>query len=236
MRCIFCKSDSSTSKSREHIIPESLGNVNSFLPPGLVCDKCNNYFSREVEKPLLDSHYFRDLRFQMSVPSKKNKIPSIKGMHVQSMTQVELSKESGCSDIGIDIIESKNAAHARQVIRNSQRGTFVLPMPPMPEGHLIARFLAKVGLEALASKIFPMGDINELIDMKQLDDLRSYARRGSLGEVILITESEEYYIVVAIFGVEFALNLGSRCIENYYEWLRKHNAKSPLYVPKGSSC
>jgi hypothetical protein len=200
----------------------------------------------------------------MSVPSKKKKIPSIKGIHVQSLAQVELSKEPDCSDIGIDIIESKDAAHVRKFIRNSRRGTFVFPMPPMPEGHLVARFLAKVGLEALASRIFPMGDINELINMEQLDDLRAYARRGILGEVwpyscrtiypydqvfvdepgdvfealneydILITESEEYYIIVAIFGVEFALNLGGRSIESYHEWLRKHNAKSPLYVPKDS--
>ena len=50
MRCIFCKQDSSNSKNVEHIIPESLGSTKHILGKGIVCDKCNNYFSREVEK------------------------------------------------------------------------------------------------------------------------------------------------------------------------------------------
>ena len=48
MRCIFCKKDSLDSKSIEHIMPESLGNVNHILQPGVVCDECNNYFARKV--------------------------------------------------------------------------------------------------------------------------------------------------------------------------------------------
>lgn len=63
MRCIFCKVNSSNSKTVEHIIPESLGNTEHILRPGIVCDKCNNYFAREVEKPLLDTQYFIQARF-----------------------------------------------------------------------------------------------------------------------------------------------------------------------------
>jgi hypothetical protein len=55
MRCIFCKNDSSNSKSVEHIIPESLGNTTRTLPKGVVCDTCNNYFARKVEKPFLEA-------------------------------------------------------------------------------------------------------------------------------------------------------------------------------------
>lgn len=62
MRCIFCKNDSGNSTSCEHIIPESLGNTTQILPPGVVCDKCNNYFSRKVEKPFLETQGIRDLR------------------------------------------------------------------------------------------------------------------------------------------------------------------------------
>ena len=43
--CMFCHKDSSSSKSVEHIIPESFGNKHHYLPKGYVCDKCNNYFS-----------------------------------------------------------------------------------------------------------------------------------------------------------------------------------------------
>ncbi len=53
MRCIFCKNDSSSSRSVEHIMPESIGSKKRVLPCGVVCDKCNNYFARKVEEPVL---------------------------------------------------------------------------------------------------------------------------------------------------------------------------------------
>ncbi|WP_414849776.1 HNH endonuclease [Kosakonia quasisacchari] len=55
MKCIFCKMESTSSKSVEHIIPESLWNTKNILPAGIVCDKCNNYFSRKVEKPFIST-------------------------------------------------------------------------------------------------------------------------------------------------------------------------------------
>ncbi|NWK46435.1 HNH endonuclease [Ralstonia pickettii] len=48
MRCIFFKEDPSTSRSVEHIVPESLGSPDHVLPVGAVCDGCNQYFSRKV--------------------------------------------------------------------------------------------------------------------------------------------------------------------------------------------
>ena len=35
-------------KSEEHIIPKSLGNDELILPKGIICDKCNNYFSTNI--------------------------------------------------------------------------------------------------------------------------------------------------------------------------------------------
>jgi hypothetical protein len=80
MRCIFCKSDASSSTSREHIIPESLWNTKQVLPAGVVCDKCNNYFSREVEKPFLQSPAISALRFHEALPSKRGIIPPMLGL------------------------------------------------------------------------------------------------------------------------------------------------------------
>jgi hypothetical protein len=80
MRCIFCRNNSNGSRSVEHIIPESLGNRRHVLPPGVVCDRCNNYFAREVEKPLLESPSVRFLRFHQALESKKGKVPSIPGV------------------------------------------------------------------------------------------------------------------------------------------------------------
>lgn len=39
MRCLFCKADSSTSRSREHIVPESFGNTEQALKTdNALCD------------------------------------------------------------------------------------------------------------------------------------------------------------------------------------------------------
>ena len=76
MRCIFCKHDSSTSVSVEHIVPESLGNIDHVLPVGVVCDGCNQYFARKVERQLLESPIFRLLRANMAIPNKRGRIPA----------------------------------------------------------------------------------------------------------------------------------------------------------------
>ncbi len=49
---------------------------------------------------------------------------------------------------------------------------------------------------------------------------------------VLRTPSSEYYIVLAIFGVEFALNLGGRELDGYRIWLEEHAYASPLYTVK----
>jgi hypothetical protein len=41
-RCIYCLSETGPFTSEEHIMPESLGNYDTFLPKGFVCDPCNN--------------------------------------------------------------------------------------------------------------------------------------------------------------------------------------------------
>ena len=58
--CVKCAS--TQSRSVEHIISEALGNIEHVLPPGVVCDTCNNYFARKVEGPLLETHWFRHAR------------------------------------------------------------------------------------------------------------------------------------------------------------------------------
>ncbi|TQI66816.1 HNH endonuclease [Clostridium sp. KNHs216] len=79
MRCLFCKQDSSNSKSVEHIIPESLGNTTSILPKGVICDKCNNYFARKVEQPFMESIDILTLRFREAIPDKRGLVPPING-------------------------------------------------------------------------------------------------------------------------------------------------------------
>jgi hypothetical protein len=46
-------------------------------------------------------------------------------------------------------------------------------------------------------------------------------------------DSSEFYFVVAIFGVEYSINLGGNSMDGYYRWLEINKGKSPLYVDEG---
>jgi len=124
---------------------------------------------------------------------------------------------------------------------------------------VVTRFIGKIGLEVLTSRVLAVeGWEIDIIDNPQLDELRDHVRRGFPSAIwpmsyrriypaekefidrlevyqvlheydILLIEGDEYFIVVAIFGVEYALNLGGRSIEGYERWLKKNDGKSLLY-------
>ena len=73
-KCLFCGRDTTNCKSVEHIIPESLGNIELILPKGVVCDKCNNYFANEIESKVLSIQSFKDLCFFEFIPNKKGRL------------------------------------------------------------------------------------------------------------------------------------------------------------------
>jgi len=258
MRCLFCKQDSSDSRSREHIIPESLGNVDHVLPAGVVCDRCNNYIARKIEKPILDSVYYRELRFHHAIPNKRDRFPLLDGFHPQSLTRVQV--ERSLTD-GLFVSAHSETAEEQwvQSMLANQNGTLIFPIGQPPNDYQISRLIGKIGLEVLAQRALPVtGGLDEIIDKPELDDLRAYVRNGSTKFVwpvsrrriyraesvfsknevayqvlheykILTTSENEYYIVVAIFGEEFALNLGGPEIDGYLKWLEQNDNTSPLY-------
>ena len=58
----------------------------------------------------------------------------------------------------------------------------------------------------------------------------TYGRHQILHEYdILVTDAGEYFVVVAIFGLEYAINLGGPELDGYCEWLKSNDGKSPLY-------
>lgn len=103
------------------------------------------------------------------------------------------------------------------------------------------------------------GSNDELVDKIELDELRRYMRVGlpkivwpvgvrriyppdfafaepdgpsyqTLHEFsVLITPASEYYAVVAIFGVEYVINLGGPELDGFNEWLKRNANRSPLY-------
>jgi hypothetical protein len=261
MRCIFCKSPSATSKAVEHIIPESLGNTTQILPPGIVCDSCNNYFAGKVEKPFLEHSAISLLRFNQGVPSKRGRIPPADGVLAPGHPVRLWKHVKGPFKGSVDL-----PPEAFSQVLNSSEGVIVFPAEaPSPDGPLVSRFLAKVAVEAIAQRLcsVPHGQ-QYLVDEQQFDAIRDHARRGTpttwpfhvrriyeadrrwmdaSGDSvqlvheydILITDANEWYFVLALFGLEFAINIGGPDIDLYVRWLDQHGGVSPLYWGKNSS-
>lgn len=252
-RCIFCRNDSSSSRSIEHIIPESLGNTTAILPRGIVCDVCNNYFARKVEAPFLESALVRSLRFDQRLQNKKGRVPKIEGV-IRPDIPAELCyfPERGQTSIGIppELFPYLN--------QHPFEAYFPLGGPP-PSDRIVSRFFAKIALESLARRYAPYpAGLAYLCDERQLNPLREHARRGhiedwpvhirvlyppesaileneELRQVVhesdfLVTPWDEWFHVVVIFGTEFTINIGGPEIDGYLRWLQGSGGVSPLYI------
>lgn len=181
MQCIFCHKDSNNSRSIEHIIPESLGNEDHFLPKGYVCDECNNYFAVKIEKQLLAQPYFRSMRFRNDIRTKKKR--HVKEIMIFPGVMRSCEVEMHNTDSGIifsfkdDLLfEQIKAGKTRQMISP------YLPEPEYPTA-IMSRFLAKCAYEYF---LYAMGKdkydlcVQEIMGNKAdvLKDLREYARYG----------------------------------------------------------
>jgi hypothetical protein len=224
MRCIFCKSRSKTSRSREHIVPESLGNKDYVLPRGWVCDKCNNYLARKVEAPFLDSVYGRNSRFEMQVENKKGVIPttlrtSISGGMSKSpclgYTTSRFIAKIGYEILAYttlnvpgsndEIVLNAGLDEIRNYVREGRPG-FVWPLHTRrlyPADHI---FRDETGLF-----------YESLHEWKMLGIPTS--RDGYL----------EFYAVMVIFGIEYVINLGGSVLDGYEKWLTDNSQRSHLY-------
>lgn len=254
MRCIFCKEPSDSCRSKEHIIPEALGNTEHLLPEGIVCDNCNSYFGRKIEGPLLGSIYFAHLRSRQRIMNKRNIVPPQRGWFPSARIVVKLQPEKDGSTSVQAACESDEAAFVKELL-SDESGSFYIPISGQIDKRLITRFLGKVGLEVLAQCLLQVDGWNEeLVEKRELDELRRYVRRNegtdwpvyerriyaenhlfdgcyqTLHEyTLLMTPRQEIYSVVCIFGMEYTINLGGRELDGYEAWLKCNDFKSPLY-------
>lgn len=184
MRCLFCKQDSSQSKSVEHIIPESLGNTTAILPKGVVCDKCNNYFARKVEQPFMESIDILTLRFREGIPNKRGLVPPINGF---SYGGIPVKVYNPFPRIPFFARKEKiiaiDAKHTN-ITKILQHGgiitsAFVDDMIPL-NTKTISRFVGKVAFESLAQRLSEHdGGLDHLIDQSSYDPIRNYVRFGN---------------------------------------------------------
>lgn len=263
MLCLFCRRLSDASRSVEHVVPESLGNSTHTLPAGVVCDACNNYFAREVEKPFLELPLVRRLRFEQRVPSKKGRVPGMSGTLGPGLTATFHAEGLGRSGGSLEVSDD-----GVRYLLSGGRGVLRIPFAvALPKGPILSRFLAKVALEALTLRL--AGDDPEqaaiawLAGEPQFDPIRDHARRGAtfdwpvhvrpiydadarwtdadgrayevLHEYdVLRTDADEYYFVLALFGLELVINYGAPQLDGFVAWIRANGGASPLYTGRNA--
>jgi len=259
MQCIFCKQDSSTSVSKEHIIPESLGNTKHILHRGIVCDKCNNYFARKVEKPILDSDYFTQARFHNFLANKRGLIPALENLVGPEGVNLGAFRDKNWMT-HLYPTNLKDESKFINYLRQNSCGNIYFPVASKVDAYLISRFLAKIALEILAFRVIPLpGWEDEVIFRNELDEIRNFSRYGDLKNKwefyerrlyeynhrftseggndyeilhefnLLYTKSQELLAVIVILGVEYTISLCNREINGYKKWLKENHYNSPLY-------
>jgi hypothetical protein len=258
MRCIFCRSDSAASRGVEHIIPEALGNIEHVLPRGVVCDACNNYFARKIEGPLLDTPWLRNVRSRHWIGNKRRRVPPMKGLVPGARMGADVWLDGSQLYFGA-ATEKQEAVLYDAIVTGAARRVYIIA-DRMTDTHLMSRFLAKVAVEVLAQQLMPIEGWEEpLIDDPQLDPIRRFARIGDqpsswpfsrrkiydeedvqrepksayqvLHEYMLLyTDSCELYLVLCLFGTEFAINFAGPETSGYERWLSEHGNRSPLYT------
>lgn len=178
MRCLFCKQDSSSTKSIEHIIPESLGNTTLILPRGYVCDKCNNYFARKVEKKFMDLDVVKLWRLYEKIPNKIGRMPAVECTFNDKKTQICI--EDSPLTLTFHIMNDS----VFNAIKNTKGGHLYIPVftdnTKFESNIYTSRLLAKIALEYWAYCLKDIeNSLNEIIDDVQYDLIRNYARLGT---------------------------------------------------------
>lgn len=132
--CIFCLSENENFSKIEHIIPESLGG-DEVLPKGLVCDKCNSYFGKEIENPVMTYSPLAFCRTFLCIQNKKGKFSKFNGFEFKMEGSQEFSPKIYLNHEKFERIKNQNE--------------FITIFPEESMGSLV-RLILKMGLEFLA--------------------------------------------------------------------------------------
>jgi hypothetical protein len=76
--CLYCKRESGSYTSEEHVVAEGLGNRELVLPKGVVCDKCNHEKLSTLDNTLIDFAPIKAIRTRHGIPSKTGALPKSK--------------------------------------------------------------------------------------------------------------------------------------------------------------
>jgi hypothetical protein len=141
-KCIFCKRTDRLFTSFEHIFPESLGNVELVLKPGVVCDICNNGILSRLDNHLVEFDAINFLRtLHLPYNPKTGKFPSA---NFQNMEIEKIHPQK----VIIKTRHNKYLKFRREGDLTHITGTFIGRKKFSPK--IIARSLYKIALEIIA--------------------------------------------------------------------------------------
>lgn len=254
--CIFCLADTANSRTIEHIIPESLGNAEHVLPAGVVCDACNNYFGRKIEGPLLSSEYFKWLRSNQWVQNKMGRVPPMNGIMPSIRRNVDVWMDGAFLMIAAQ--QEKHQQELEEAMLSGRAKRVFIPFPKPFDQWLMSRFLGKVSIEALAARLMETpGWREEMLGQEAMAPLRYHVRSGNRASTwkfshrrlydpnqVFVSEDGSYeilhefdfvytekgylFFVLALFGEEFVIDMGSPTLEDYEQWLKSKQNRSAL--------
>lgn len=207
---------------------------------------------------MLSNRRIRHLRSRQHLRNKRGRVPGADGILPELPCEVQFW--SIADEVVIDPADDGRREQVFKEILSRRVSKLIIVPSEMPSEKLMARFLAKVSIEFLATRVISVEGWEEfLIDDPQLDPIRRFARRGDVPDFwpysirkiydenaihlhrdgkhqvlhefeFLCTPQSEYYGVLCIFGVEMAINLGGPDIDGYHRWLAHNNGRSPLYT------
>jgi hypothetical protein len=174
--CLFCRGPGPFSTT-QHIVPESLGNDNDVLD-NAVCDACQSYLGREIEKPALEKTPIAVWRTLLSIPTKKKRLPHVQ---LDPPRTGRIRARHPFSDTGVGLTAHRDGStsldledpHIVRAIVDGRKSDYRMVLSPW-HLHILSRFLGKMGLEFLALHDRPLAMSGKF------DLLREYVRRGSL--------------------------------------------------------
>ena len=226
------------------------------MPPGVVCDRCNNYFARKIEGPLLETEYFRHARATMQVENKRKRVPPQFGVIPQLRMPADVWLDG--QSITVQPHDRSRDGEFERFLLTNKGGSLWLPNPTQFDDRLMSRFLGKVAIEALAKRLSGTeGWREEMLSQEAMEPLRRYVRIGDQKESwrfsrrrlypqhqsfgsdkapyqilhefdFLYTRDCELIFVLALFGEEFAINMGGSETERYEEYLQESKGTSLL--------
>jgi hypothetical protein len=162
--CLFCRRSDGGFSSREHVLPESLGNTELVLPPGVVCDRCNNGVLASADKTLCEFFPLTMRRTLLGIRSKAGTVPETRFMKGRMASPAP-------AHIVIDVPNAKDSTTFQETGRS---GGLVHMKLEMKGGHkMTPRYCSDVS-RALLKAAFECAwlDHGELMLSEEFDHVR----------------------------------------------------------------